>query len=176
MKRQPARTLVVVCSQHHGNTEKVARVMAGVLGAIVQRPPEVDRAELAQADLVGFGSGIDSNTHYQALIDLVDELPRADQKRAFIFSTCGAPASVTGEAYLKEYSKRSHAALRTRLVSRGYTIIGEFCCPGFNTNSFLRVFGGLNRGRPNTQDLRDAQEFARTMKGQGECAGVTDTP
>jgi len=40
----------------------------------------------------------------------------------------------------------------------------EFGCRGFNTNSFLRFFGGLNKGRPNAEDLRNAEEFARNVK------------
>jgi hypothetical protein len=45
-------------------------------------------------------------------------------------------------------------------------VIGEFGCAGWNTNSFLRFFGGLNKGRPNAEDLRNAEEFARSVKGK----------
>jgi len=37
-------------------------------------------------------------------------------------------------------------------------------CPGFNTNSFLRVFGGMNKGRPNAEDLKHAEDFAQNLK------------
>jgi flavodoxin len=157
------KTLVVVSSTHHGNTGKVATVMAGALGAKVLCPREVDREEIARYDLVGFGSGIDSGRHYEELLDLVDTLLPAKRKRAFIFSTCGAPVSVAGEEFPGKYAEKSHAALRGKLVSRGYTILGEFSCPGFNTNSFLKLIGGLNKGRPNAEDLRQAEEFARAM-------------
>ena len=43
-------------------------------------------------------------------------------------------------------------------------IIDEFGCRGFNTNSFLKFFGGLNKGRPNAEDLMNAEEFARNVK------------
>ena len=39
----------------------------------------------------------------------------------------------------------------------------EFQCKGFNTNSFLRLFGGMNKGRPNTEDLKNAEEFAKSL-------------
>jgi flavodoxin len=42
--------------------------------------------------------------------------------------------------------------------------VDEFNCPGFNTNSFLRVLGGMNRGRPNAKDLKHAEEFAQKLK------------
>jgi flavodoxin len=43
-------------------------------------------------------------------------------------------------------------------------IIDEFSCAGFNTNSFLKLFGGLNKGRPNAEDLKHAEVFAENLK------------
>jgi hypothetical protein len=43
-------------------------------------------------------------------------------------------------------------------------ILDEFNCAGFNTNSFLKYFGGMNKGRPNTEDLQNAREFAQKIK------------
>jgi len=43
-------------------------------------------------------------------------------------------------------------------------IIDEFNCAGFNTNSFLKLFGGINKGKPNTEDLKQAEEFAQNLK------------
>ncbi len=54
--------------------------------------------------------------------------------------------------------------LKEKLQSKGYVIVDEFSCPGFNTNSFLKYFGGLNKGRPNAEDLKRAEEFARNLK------------
>jgi flavodoxin len=155
------RTLIVVSSFHHGNTEKVAAALAGVLGAVVLHPREVDEERIRQYDLVGFGSGIDSDRHYRDLLECADRLPPARGKKAFIFSTCGAPVSLAGEEFPRKYAEKSHAALRGKLASRGWAIIGEHSCPGFNTNSFLKLFGGLNKGRPDAEDLRRAEEFAR---------------
>ncbi|HET6581241.1 MAG TPA: hypothetical protein VFG36_05110 [Methanoregula sp.] len=60
--------------------------------------------------------------------------------------------------------KKNHRQIREKLKAKGYTVIGEFGCAGWNTNSFLHFFGGLNKGRPNTEDHRNAEEFARRMK------------
>lgn len=59
-----------------------------------------------------------------------------------------------------------HAALRQRLQAKGYAIIGNFNCAGFNTNSFLKFFGGLNKGRPNADVLAQAVRFAKTLSAQ----------
>ncbi len=168
MTGRSVKSLVVVSSCHHKNTEKVASVLANVLGAEVQRAQDADPEAIREYDLVGFGSGIDSDKHYEALLDLADRLAGMNQEKAFIFSTCGIPVFVAGERSIKEYSAKSHSALREKLISRGYTIIGEYSCAGFNTNSFLRLFGGLNKGRPNAEDLGRAEEFARALKAAVE--------
>jgi len=160
----PMKTLLVVFSYHHNNTEKIAKVFARVLDAPIKTPQELNPKELQEYDLVGFGSGIDSGKHYQPLLDLADKLPHAKNKKAFIFSTCGAPASVFKEEGLKTQTLKNHSLLRQKLQDKGYLIIDEFGCAGFNTNSFLKFFGGLNKGRPNAKDLSNAEEFARNTQ------------
>jgi flavodoxin len=153
------RALLVVYSYHHKNTETIAKAFAPVLAARIVTPQEVDSTEVAGYDLVGFGSGIDSGKHYAPLLDLADRLPQVANRKAFIFSTCGAPAF----AVTREFILKNHTALREKLEAKGYTIVGEFGCPGFNTNMFLRYFGGLNKGRPNAEDLKRAEEFAHNL-------------
>jgi len=43
-------------------------------------------------------------------------------------------------------------------------IFDEFNCKSFNTNSFTKFFGGINKGRPNAEDLKHAEEFAQNLK------------
>ncbi len=59
---------------------------------------------------------------------------------------------------------KDHAALREKLQAKGYVIVDEFACKGYNTNSFLKYIGGMNKGRPNAEDLKHAEEFARSLK------------
>jgi hypothetical protein len=59
---------------------------------------------------------------------------------------------------------KDHAQLREKLQSKGYMIVDEFSCKGFNTNSFMKYFGGMNKGRPNAEDLKNANEFAQNLK------------
>ena len=147
------KSLIVCFSYHHNNSQKIAEVMAKVLDAQVKTPQQINLETLQAYDLIGFGSGIDSEKHYQVLLDFAHTLPPVINKKAFIFSTSPMP-EVT----------KNHATLREKLQSKGYIIVGEFNCPGFNTNSFLRVFGGMNKGRPNAEDLRHAEEFAQNLK------------
>jgi flavodoxin len=157
------RTLLVLRSYHHKNTEKIAHAMARVLEAPIRGPEQIDPEEVRDYDLIGFGSGIYSDRHHGELLGLSERLPSISGKKAFLFSTNGSPAGAMGEAGLKEYVTSTHAPLRKILESKGYVIVGEFGCSGFNTNSFLRFFGGLNKGRPNAEDIEHAEEFARAL-------------
>lgn len=157
---QPVKSLVVVCSWHHNNTEKIANACAKVLGAEVKRPQQVRPEDLQEYDLVGFGSGIYSATFDPSLLDLADRLPYTAGKKAFLFSTYGAPAFIAD----REFTEKNHRQIRAKLEAKGYQVIGEFGCAGWNTNSFLKTFGGLNKGRPDAGDLRNAEAFARQMK------------
>ncbi len=153
------RALLVVYSYHHKNTEAIAKAFAPVLAAKIVTPQEVDPTEVAGYDLVGFGSGIYDARHHTSLLDLADRLPHISDRNAFIFSTCGIPAFGFSQGFVL----KNHTALREKLVSKGYKIVDEFGCVGWNTNSFLRFFGGLNKGRPNAEDLKRAEDFARGL-------------
>ncbi|MCJ2539662.1 MAG: flavodoxin family protein [Candidatus Thermoplasmatota archaeon] len=149
------RSLVIVYSYHHMNTEKVAKVFAKVLDAEMGTPQEIDPEGLQEYDLIGFGSGIYGERHHKSLLDLADALPRVTNGRAFIFSTSG----IMG----KDKVAQDHSLLREKLLSKGYVVVDEFACKGFNTNSFLRHFGGMNKGRPNEKDLQNAELFAKKL-------------
>ena len=154
------KSLVIVFSYHHNNTEKIASAMANVLGAQVKTPQQVKPEEIAEYDLIGFGSGIYSATFDPSVINLAERLPRAGTTKAFLFSTFGAPAVFAGGDFIKN----NHSQIREKVQAKGYMVIGEFGCAGWNTNSFLKYFGGLNKGRPDANDLQNAEAFARQMK------------
>jgi len=156
--------LVVVVSWHHGNTAWVARAMADALVARVVTPAEVSPAEIGGYEVVGFGSGIYSGKHHEDLLALADRLSYVKDVRGFIFSTNGVPARFMGGESMQRYMQRYHTPLRERLLVKGVEIVGEFTCSGFNTNSFLRLFGGVNKGRPDSKDLQRASMFADGLR------------
>jgi len=150
------KTLLVLFSYHHNNTEKVADVFAKVLDSQIKTPQQIDPKELQEYSLIGFGSGIYGEKHHKLLLDLADNLPQVNNRKAFIFST----SAIQGKAKVA----KDHSLLRKKLQSKGYIIVDEFSCKGFNTNSFMKYFGGMNKGRPNAKDLKHAEEFAQNLK------------
>jgi flavodoxin len=148
------KSLLVLFSYHHNNTEKIANVFAKVLDAQIKTPQQINPEELQEYGLVGFGSGIYGAKHHKLLLDLADKLPQVTDRKAFLFST---------SSNLEPLSK-NHSSLRKKLQSKGYMIVDEFTCAGFNTNSFSKLWGGINKGRPNAEDLKHAEEFAQNLK------------
>lgn len=148
------KTLIIYASVHHQNTRQVASVMAEELGAELATVSTAQSASLTEYDLIGFGSGIYFGKHHTTLLGFVEALPAVDGKPAFVFSTSGRGG--TG----------MHAALRELLMDRGYSIAGEFASKGWDTWGPWKLVGGLNKGRPDADDLEAARVFARGLKDQ----------
>ena len=140
---------------HHGNTEKVAKAIAEILDAELVKPHEVDITTLSKYDLIGFGSGIYYVKHHSSLLGLIDKLPTLKNKKAFIFYTSG----LRKIRFFHECNK----ALKRKLSDKGFDIIGEFSCPGFDTNGPLKFIGGIRKDRPNKKDLEKARNFAKDL-------------
>jgi flavodoxin len=147
------KTLIICFSYHHKNTEKIASIFAKILNAEVKTPSEVDPNGLSDCDLIGFGSGISFGKHYKVLLDLVGKLPMVTNKKGFIFSTSGQ----TGKA------SKFHKKLREELQSKGFNIVGEFNCAGFDTYGLLKIAGGIQKEHPNEEDLKQAEAFAQSL-------------
>jgi len=152
----PMKSLLVLYSYHHKNTEKIANVFAKVLDAQIKTPQQINIEDLQDYSLIGFGSGIYDGKHHKLLLDLAETLLPVNNSKAFIFST----SAMQG----KDKVAKDHSLLREKLQSKGYMIVNEFSCKGFNTNSFMKYFGGMNKGRPNAEDLKHAKEFAQNLK------------
>jgi len=146
------KTIIICASIHHGNTMKIAKAIGHVINAKVIKPEDFDLATISDYDLIGFGSGIYNQKNHKSLFDLVERLKIQNHQRAFIFST--ATVKFLG----------MHKDLKKSLNEKGFEIIGEFQCRGFMNYSFTKyLFGGLNKGRPNEADLKNAETFAKEL-------------
>ncbi|MFG2292639.1 flavodoxin family protein [Streptomyces sp. NPDC048603] len=152
------KTVIVCASVSHGNTRRVADAMARVLGAKVVSPEQADPAELAGADLVGFGSGVFYGRLHRRLTDFVKALP-AGRGRAFVFATSGRP-----EAPRAPFTR----PLVRLLEGKGFEVDGNFSCRALDTWAPFKLVGGINKQRPDAGDLAAAREFAeRLREGRG---------
>ena len=145
------KTLIVYTSVHHGNTEKIAKIMAEVLKCDLIKTNEVKLDSFKDYDLIGFGSGIYYGKFHKNILDLIDILPNQPDKKAFVFSTSGQ-----GKI---EYNK----SIEQKLKEKDFKVIGSFACKGYDTFGPFKLIGGISKARPNNSDIQKAKEFAAKL-------------
>jgi flavodoxin len=149
------KSLIICKSIHHKNTNKIAEAMAEVLYCEIKQPEEVNIKTLYIYNLIGFGSGIYFQNYHKSIFDCVDNLPIMKGKKAFIFATSGLlnlPAV-----------NNFQTPLKNKLQEKGFEVVGIFSCRGWDTFGLLKYFGGINKGKPNENDIQKAKDFARRL-------------
>lgn len=147
------KSIVIFQSVHKENTKKIAESLAGELSAKLVKPGEIKVNNLNDYDLIGFGSGIYFWKHHQDILDLAEKIPPTPGQKVFIFSTAGLP----------QLKAVWHRALRNILKKKGFKIVGEFSCKGHDEVSFLKMIGGINKARPNENDISKAKQFVNSL-------------
>ena len=74
-----------MCFKILRNTKKIAEAITAVLDAQVIEVKEAKTESLLEYDLIGFGSGIYFANHDPDLLELIDDLPKVDDRKSFIF-------------------------------------------------------------------------------------------
>jgi flavodoxin len=149
------KTAIVCKSVHHGNTLKVAEVMAEEMEADIYTPEEFADETLQQYEMIGFGSGIYNARPHRSLLARVKEIDDLSGKDVFVFYTSGFEKFPVLSSF--------ETALTKELEQKGAHIAGTFSCRGFQTWGPFRFRGGRNKGHPDEEDLEDARTFARTL-------------
>ena len=153
-------TLILCKSVHHQNTARIAQAIAEPLAARVLEPEQASPALLDEHHLIGFGSGVYFGRLHPALFEWLDNLPDILPAQA---TTPGKPAFVFSTSGLSFLAPLWHAPLKTTLARKGFDVLGEFHCRGFDTWGPLWLVGGMNRAHPDGQDLERAAMFSRRL-------------
>ncbi len=147
--------VIIYASIHHKNTEKIAFSIASEIDSKAFNFYEAKKEDIERAELVGFGSGVYLSRFHKGLIRFVDELPDQKGKEAFIFSTSGMKKNFI--------FNRAHIHFKKILKKKGFEVIDEFDCLGFDTYGPIKYIGGINRGKPNSNDIKRAKNFAKSL-------------
>jgi len=145
------KTLIIYVSIYQANTQKIAKAMAEVLNATLLEPEYVDVNTLQDYDLIGFGSGIYYNRFYKRLRKFIRELPVYEDKKAFLFATCG-------------HEEMPSKPIQKILTKKGLNIIGKYSCFGYNTWFLAKFLGRQYKGKPDSEDFQRAKKFAEDLK------------
>ncbi|MCK9151392.1 flavodoxin family protein [Methanobacterium alcaliphilum] len=146
------KTAIIYKSIHHGNTQKIAEVMSETLKADLFDLKDVDPNITQKYDLIGFGSGIYYYRPHKKLRKFIEELETLENKKAFTFITSG--------------NGKPNQWLNKKLTQKGFEVIGNFNCKGFDTYGPMKLVGGHNKGRPNEEDIKNAESFANNLKSK----------
>lgn len=144
------KTAIIYKSIHHGNTKKIAEVMAKTLKADLVDLKDAHPDIIKEYDLIGFGSGIYYYRPHKKLRKFVEGLDKVENKKTFTFITSG--------------NGKPNKWLNEKLSKKGFKVLGDFECKGFDTYGPLKLVGGHNKGQPNEDDFKDAESFAKSLK------------
>ena len=143
------RKAIVYASVHHGNTEKLVKGIAkecqiDLIDAIKQ--PDSD---LSSYDMIGFASGIYFSRFHQSILEYAEKnLP--DNKKIFLICTYGGSANYKS---IKQILEKKHSE-----------VIGEFGCKGYDTFGPFKLVGGIAKGHPDEEDIKNAVEFVKGLQ------------
>jgi flavodoxin len=150
--------LIVCTSVHHGNTRKIAGVMAAAVGGSLFVPGDEARVAAQEGAMLGLGSGIYFGAHHRSLLAFAESLQPMGAGTVFLFSTSG-----TGDWLPRAIGVDYHRKLRCIMQRKGFTVVGEFTCRGLDTFGLWGMWGGIARGHPNDADVERARAFAAAL-------------
>lgn len=144
------KTAIVYYSKHHENTKKLLETIAEkheVTLIDVTNNPAID---LSVYDRIGFASGIYYSKFHKALLKYAEEY-MPEGKETFFIYTYGAEKIGYTNA-IAEVVKKHNAK-----------VLGEYGCFGFNTFGLFKLIGGIAKGHPDNDDLKNVLKFYETL-------------
>lgn len=145
------KTAICYCSYHHGNTLKLLEAIAAEGEVDLIDVTTCQSAQLEKYDCIGFASGIYAFEFHKTVAEFARQyLPQ--KKPVFFVYTYGGTKG-TGAKSLSEIARRKNCP-----------VLGEFSCRGYVTFGPFKLVGGVSKGRPNAQDLKNARIFYQNLK------------
>lgn len=140
------RSIIIYASTHHGNTKKLVDAIANECGIDVIDATKVREKDLKEYDLIGFASGIFYTKFAAPVLGFAGvNLPM--NKDVFLIATAG------------NTSKGNFKSIEVIMNEKKCRIVGRFQCKGFDTYGPMKLIGGINKDRPNEEDLKAAVDF-----------------
>ena len=140
------RKAIVYASVHHGNTEKLVKRIAeecrlDLIDAIKQM-----NVDLNDYDIIGFASGIYYSKFHKSILKFIEK-NLADDKKVFLICTYGGSANFKS---IEQILNKKHAS-----------VVGKFGCKGYDTFGPFKLVGGIAKGHPNEEDMKNAADFVK---------------
>ena len=99
--------------------------------------------------MIGFASGIYFSRFHQSVLEFAEKnLP--DDKKIFLICTYGGSAN--------------YKSIEQILDKKHSKVIGEFGCKGYDTFGPFKLVGGIAKGHPDEEDIKNAVEFVKGLQ------------
>lgn len=145
-----AKIAIVYASVHHKNTEKLLKgIQSGCVVDLFDLTKKKD-FDLSSYDAVGYASGIFALKMHKLIYKFLDENKSLPNKAIAICTSGMGKGSM-----ISRFSKV--------LRERGFDVIGEFECKGFDTFGPFKLVGGINRNHPDEKDILNGIVFLREI-------------
>lgn len=143
------KTAIIYYSEHHGNTKKLLDAISKHNDVTLIKASD-NPYDLSEFDMIGFASGIYYQKFHKTVLQFAEKnLPHG--KNIFFIYTYGTKKY----SYINEIKKITD--------SKDSQIIGMYSCPGFDTFGPFKLIGGIDKGRPNEEDIEGAVKFFKEI-------------
>ena len=137
---------IVYASYHHNNTEKVVLELERRLkeyehGVVLNNVTKELVIHDETFDFTIFASGIYYFGFHKNIYKYLESLQKQVRGPAFVFYTAGALT----DNFLNKIIKK--------VEDKGYDVVGTHGMLGFDTYGPYKLVGGLNKGRPDKEDI-----------------------
>ncbi len=144
------KTAIVYYSNHHGNTKKLIDAIAAKNEVSLIDVTNEPQTNLSQYDRIGFASGIYYSAFARQVIAYAEaHLPEG--KDVFYIYTHGAPKG----DFLK--------GMREVVAKKHCRELGVYHCQGFDTFGPFKLVGGIAKGHPTDEEIKEAVAFYRGL-------------
>ena len=142
------RKAIIYASVHHGNTEKLVKSIAEECQVdLIDAVKQID-IDLSGYDMIGFASGIYYSKFHQSILKFSEENLSAD-KKVFLICTYGGSANFKS---IEQILNKKHAS-----------VVGKFGCKGYDTFGPFKLVGGIAKGHPDEEDMKNAVDFVKGL-------------
>ena len=147
-KGRKMRTAIVYTSVHHGNTEKLVKKIAEECQVdLIDAVKQID-IDLSGYDMIGFASGVYYSKFHQSILKFTEKnLP--NDKKVFLICTYGGSANFKS---IEQILNKKHAS-----------VVGKFGCKGYDTFGPFKLVGGIAKGHPDEEDMKNAVDFVKGL-------------
>lgn len=148
------KSLVVYYSKS-GNTEKIARAIATGLEAELKKIEEIEN--VSSYELICIGTPVHAFAPAKPIKKFLKELPDLPGKKGAGFCTMHAFGD-----------KRTLRIIKEKSEVKGIKFLSGFSCRGASS-----IFGDIgpkifNKGKPNEEDLKKAEDFGKKLLNEVE--------